>query len=84
LYQIKSEANIKAYEKNKVTRYFSIRHRVQTGCGAHTASYPLVPGALTPGVKWPGHETGHSPSCSAEIKNTWRYTSTPPYLSMMW
>jgi hypothetical protein len=43
---------------------------------------PWVPGALSPGVKWPGHEADHSPPASAEVKKTWVYTSTPPYVFM--
>jgi hypothetical protein len=31
-------------------------------------------------LKWPGREIDHSPLSSAEIKNTWRYTSTPTYV----
>jgi len=44
-----------------------------------------VPGGgdLSPGVKRPEREANHSPSSSAEVKNTWRYTSTPPYV-MLW
>jgi hypothetical protein len=41
-----------------------------------------VPGALSPGVKRPGREDDHSPPTSAEVKNTWIYTSTPPYVFM--
>jgi hypothetical protein len=39
-----------------------------------------VPGALSPGVKHPEHETeaDHSSSTSAEIKNTWIYKSISP------
>jgi hypothetical protein len=37
-----------------------------------------VPGALSLGVKQLGHEADHSPTYSAEIKNAWSYTSTPP------
>jgi hypothetical protein len=37
-----------------------------------------VPGALFLGIKWWGHEADHSPPCSAEVKNAWSYTSTPP------
>jgi len=29
-------------------------------------------------IKWPGRESDHSPPSSAEVKNAWRYTSTPP------
>jgi hypothetical protein len=37
-----------------------------------------VPGALSLGVKLPVRETDHSPPASAEVKNEWKYTSTPP------
>jgi hypothetical protein len=37
-----------------------------------------VPGALTLGIKRPGLEADHSPPSSAEVKNAWSYTSTPP------
>jgi hypothetical protein len=33
---------------------------------------------LVPGLKWPEREADHSPPCSAEIKNAWSSTSTPP------
>jgi hypothetical protein len=36
-----------------------------------------VPGALSPEVKRPGREADHSPPSSVEVKNAWRYTSTP-------
>jgi hypothetical protein len=47
---------------------FSLHHRVQNGSGAHPASYPMVPGVLSLGVKRPGRETDHSPPSSAEVK----------------
>jgi len=31
-----------------------------------------------PGVKWPGHEADHPRPSSAEVKNSWNYTSIPP------
>jgi hypothetical protein len=37
-----------------------------------------VPGALYPEVKRPGCKANHSPPTSAEVKNTWIYTSAPP------
>jgi hypothetical protein len=37
-----------------------------------------------PGGKAAGHEADHSPPCSAEVKNAWRYTSTPQYVFMSW
>jgi hypothetical protein len=47
----------------------SLQHHVQTGSGAHPASYPVGTRALSVGVKQPGHEADHSPpSSSAEVK----------------
>jgi hypothetical protein len=37
-----------------------------------------VPAALPLGVKRPGREADYSPPSSAEVKNTWNYTSSPP------
>jgi hypothetical protein len=45
--------------------------------GAHPVSYPIA--TL---VKRQGHKADHSASTSVEIKNTWIYTSTPPYTFM--
>jgi hypothetical protein len=41
-----------------------------------------VPGALSPGAKQPGREADHSPPASTEVKKTWIYTSSPPYVFM--
>jgi hypothetical protein len=41
-------------------------------------------GALSLGVKWLGHEADHSPLSSAKVKNVCSYTSSPPYVFMMW
>jgi hypothetical protein len=43
-----------------------------------------VSGTLSPGVKRPEREADHSPSSSEEVKNTWIYTSIPPYTFMAW
>lgn len=42
----------------------------------------LIPGALSSGLKRPESEADHSPPTSAAVKNAWRCTSTPPYISM--
>jgi hypothetical protein len=42
-----------------------------------------VLGALSLGVKRLGCEADHSVPTSAEVKNTWIYTSTPPYTFMV-
>jgi hypothetical protein len=39
-----------------------------------------IPEALSLGVNRPGHETGHLPPASTEVKKMWIYTSTPPYI----
>jgi hypothetical protein len=36
------------------------------------------------GVKRAGREADHSPRTSAEVKNPWICTSTPPYVFMSW
>jgi hypothetical protein len=61
---------------------FSALHVVKTGFGTHLASYPIDTGAVSPGVKRPGHEADHLPLTSAEVKNTYIYISTPPYVFM--
>jgi hypothetical protein len=43
-----------------------------------------VPGPLSLGIKRPGREADHSPPSSAEVKNTWSYTSTPQYVLVAW
>jgi len=51
-------------------RIYSPRHRVQTGSGSRTASYPMGTGGFLPGVKRQGRKADHSPPSSAEVKNT--------------
>jgi hypothetical protein len=57
---------------------FSLHHRVQNGCGAHPASYPVGTRATSLGVKL----TTHLRLMPSE--NAWRYTSTPQYVFMAW
>jgi len=40
--------------------------------------------SLSPGVKWLGCEADDSPLTSAKVKNAWSYTSTSPYVYMVW
>jgi hypothetical protein len=67
-----------------VARYFYLLHFVQTGSGAHPASYPMATECCYAGVKRPRRDAGYSPPCIAEVKNTWIYTSTPTYVFMLW
>jgi hypothetical protein len=63
--------------------YLHIYFTFQTGSGTHPASYLIGKrggGAFYPVVKQPGCEADHSPPTSAEVKKTWIYTSTLPYV----
>jgi hypothetical protein len=42
----------------------------------------LQPAAIFLEVEWQGHRTDHSLPTSAEVKITWIYSSTPPYVFM--
>jgi hypothetical protein len=49
---------------------FSSSPCVQTGSGAHPASYPMGAGGSFPGGKArPERDADHSPASSAEVKN---------------
>jgi hypothetical protein len=45
-----------------ITVWVSSKFILQTGFGAHPTSYPNVPRATYPKVKWPGHEADHLPT----------------------
>jgi hypothetical protein len=47
----------------------------QTGSEAHLATYQVVLGYFSLGIKRPGGEAGYSPPSSAEVKNPWSYAS---------
>jgi hypothetical protein len=56
---------------------FFVTHSVQTGSGAHPASYSVSTVGSFLGVKRPGREADHSPPSSAEIKNGGATTPLP-------
>jgi hypothetical protein len=61
-------------------RDFSLFHNVQTGSGAHPASYPVgTRGPLSPGVKRLGREAGHSPPSSDEIEIVYLHSPIRPH-----
>jgi hypothetical protein len=68
----------RGFESQQGLGTFSIHHRVQTGSGAHPASYPMGTRDFSVGVKREGREVDHSPPSSAEIENAWSYNSAPP------
>jgi hypothetical protein len=66
------------------TGNFSLHHRVQTGSGPNQPPIQWVPGDLSLAVKWPVHESDNLPPSTAEVKNTWSYTTTSHYVFMSW
>jgi hypothetical protein len=54
----------------------------KTDSGTHPASYPMRTGGSFPWVKKPGREADYSPPTSVEVKKTWVYISTTPYVFM--
>jgi hypothetical protein len=68
-----------------IMRNFTVYITVsRTAMGPTQPPIQWVPGALSLGVKWPGQEADHSLPSSAEDKNVWSYTSTPPICLMAW
>jgi hypothetical protein len=47
---------------------FSLHYHVQTGSGAHPASYPMGTRGSFLGIKRPGREADHSSPSSVEVK----------------
>jgi hypothetical protein len=73
------EVGIRVLKKSKE---FSLLHIVETGSGAHSASYSMSTESSFSGVKRQGREADHSTTTSAEVKKTWIYKSTLPYAFM--
>jgi hypothetical protein len=55
----------------------------RTALGLAQPPIQWVTEALSLGVKRPGREADHSPPSSAEVKNTWSYTSLLQYVFMV-
>jgi hypothetical protein len=68
--------------ESRMGQEFSLLQVVQTGSGVHPTSYTMGTGGSFLGVKRPGSDAHHSPPTSAEVRNMWFYTSTPPYAFM--
>jgi hypothetical protein len=60
---------------------FHISMSSRSAMGPTQPPIQWVPAAVSPGVKQPGREADYSPT-STEVKKTWIYTSSPPYLFM--
>jgi hypothetical protein len=61
---------------------FPVRSRIFSSPRRPDRLWGRVPGAFSPAVKGQGSEAEHSLPTSAEVKYTWIYTSTPPYVFM--
>jgi len=59
-------------------RDFFFSTRVQTGSGAHPASYSMCTHLLPLGVKRQGRGVGHLPISNAEVNQGWICISAPP------
>jgi hypothetical protein len=57
------------------TRDFSLLHSVETGSGAHPASYPMSNGVLPPGVKRRGYEADLHPVPRSGIVELYLYST---------
>jgi hypothetical protein len=57
---------------------FSPHSQVQTGSGAHSASYSICIRGSFPGVRQRLGEANHSAPSSSEVNNAWSCTSTTP------
>jgi len=66
------------FSAGEMIGFSSLCLRIQAGSGAHPASFSVGTGAFIPVVKRPGRESDHSPPSTAEVKDVWCYTSTPP------
>jgi hypothetical protein len=62
------------------SRIFTSPHTPALGPTQPTIHW--IPEILTPGVKRQGRETDRSPPTSADVRKTWIYSSTPPYVFM--
>jgi hypothetical protein len=61
---------------------FLVSNMSRTDLGPTQPPIQWVPGALSLGVKRPGHEAHHSSPSTTEVNNAWSYTSTPQYVFM--
>jgi len=66
------------FEFGKEQDIFLFSKTSRPALGPTQARIQWVPRTLSPGIKRLGLEADQSPSCSAEFKSEWSYTSTTP------
>jgi hypothetical protein len=64
-------------------RFLAFPERLNVPWDPSIPLFILLP-SFFPGVKRLRREIDHSPPASEELKNEWRYTSSPVYTFMMW
>jgi hypothetical protein len=64
-----------AFRSCEKTKKMGAEPTTETSC---LSIVPMGMVALSRGVEWPGHEADNTLPSSAEVKNAWSYTSTPP------
>jgi hypothetical protein len=57
---------------------YSIPGRDRRFFSSHPTSFSMGTTVFFSGVNWPGREVNHSSLPSADVKNEWSFTSTPP------
>jgi hypothetical protein len=60
----------------------SLLEIIQTIPETNPVSFPMDGWGIPLGVKRPGREADHPPQTGAEVKKTWNYKPTPPYVFM--
>jgi hypothetical protein len=74
-----------AVSAGAMIRFFLFTTASRPSLGPTQPHVQWVPGALSLGVKRPGHEADRSPPSSDEAKNAWSYTPPlPQYVFMRW
>ena len=68
------------YDLHKIPRNKSLH--IPNTISLRSISILIHNGFHSRGVKQPEHKPAHSSAPRAEVKNTWHYTSTPPYTFM--
>jgi hypothetical protein len=66
------------FDSRRGLRIFLFATVSRTALGPTQPHIQWVQGDLSLGVKRQGREADHSPPSSAEVKNAWSYTCTPP------
>jgi hypothetical protein len=74
----------RGFESRKGLGIFLLTTASRSALGPTKPPIQGVPGVLSLRVKRQGREADHSSPSSAEVKNSWSYTSTPQYAFMAW